>query len=131
MQFTKREIAKFGLLFTTAAMATRAQAQQVPAPKTPADVQGTPSGTVMTKDYVTMVARMAYVWGWPMVNQINRRAAFAKVPEPGRLGGVLPIAPTGYVGMLTDYIAPDQRFVTCQTKTLSMAVASWRSTRNP
>jgi hypothetical protein len=113
MQFTKREIAKFGLLFTTAAMATRAQAQQVPAPKTPADVQGTPSGTVMTKDYVTMVARMAYVWGWPMVNQINRRAAFAKVPEPGRLGGVLPIAPTGYVGMLTDYIAPDQRFVTC------------------
>jgi hypothetical protein len=67
----------------------------------------------MTKEYVAMVARLAYVWGWPMVNQINRRAAFAKSPEPGRLGGVLPIAPTGYVGMLTDYIAPDQHFVTC------------------
>jgi hypothetical protein len=48
-----------------------------------------------------------------MVNQINRRASFAQVPKPGRLGGVLPIAPTGYISMLTDYIAPDQRFVTC------------------
>ena len=67
----------------------------------------------MTKDYVRMVARVAYVWGWPMVNQINRRASFAQVPEPGRLGGVLPVAPVGYVSMLTDYIAPDQHFVTC------------------
>jgi hypothetical protein len=67
----------------------------------------------MTKEYVGMVGRMAYVWGWPMVNQINRRASFAKAPEPGRLGGVLPIAPIGYVSMLTDYIQPDQRFVTC------------------
>jgi hypothetical protein len=67
----------------------------------------------MPKDYITMVARMAYVWGWPMVNQVNRRASFAQVPEPGRLGGVLPVAPTGYVGMLTDYIAADQHFVTC------------------
>jgi hypothetical protein len=100
-------------LLATSAVATRARAQQVPAPKTPADVPGTPSGTVMPKDYVTMVARMAYVWGWPMVNQVNRRASFAQVPEPGRLGGVLPVAPTGYVGMLTDYIAADQHFVTC------------------
>jgi hypothetical protein len=30
-----------------------------------------------------------------------------------RLGGVLPVAPTGYVSMLTDYIAVDERFVTC------------------
>ena len=90
-----------------------AQAQQVPAPKSAADVSGTPPGTVMPKDYLAMVGRMAYLWGWPMVNQINRRASFAKAPEPGRLGGVLPVAPIGYVSMLTDYIAPDQRFVTC------------------
>jgi hypothetical protein len=67
----------------------------------------------MTKEYVAMVARTAYVWGWPMVNQINRRAAFAQAPEPGRLGGALPVAPTGYVCMLSDYIQADQRFVTC------------------
>jgi len=91
----------------------RATAQQVATPKSPVDVPGTPAGTVMTKEYVTMVARTAYVWGWPMVNQINRRAAFAQVPEPGRLGGVLPMAPTGYVCMLSDYIQADQHFVTC------------------
>jgi hypothetical protein len=26
------------------------------------------------------------------------------------------VAPTGYVSMLTDYIAPDQRFVTCSNQ---------------
>src|SRR5208283_2977486 len=56
---------------------------------------------------------MAYLWGWPLGNNSNRRAAFAKVPEPGRLGGVLPAAPTGYVGMLYDYIDSSERFVTC------------------
>jgi hypothetical protein len=33
--------------------------------------------------------------------------------QPGRLGDVLPIAPTGYLSMLTDYIKPEQSFVTC------------------
>jgi hypothetical protein len=48
-----------------------------------------------------------------MVNQLNRRAEFSKMPEPGRLGGVLPAAPTGYAGMLFDYIDSAERFVTC------------------
>jgi len=111
---TRREtVTGLGLLATVATITKTAQAQQVPAPTSPADVPGTPSGTIMTKEYVAMVGSSAYLWGWPMVNQINRRASFAKAPEPGRLGGVLPIAPVGYVGMLTDYIAPDQTFVTC------------------
>ena len=100
-------------LVASIALTTIAHAQQVPAPKSAADVPGTPPGTVMTKEYVAMAGRLAYVWGWPMVNQINRRASFAKAPEPGRMGGVLPVAPIGYVEMLTDYIAPDQHFVTC------------------
>jgi len=102
-----------GALLSAATVNNIARAQQVAAPTSPADVPGTPSGTITTKEYVDMVGRTAYVWGWPMVNQINRRASFAKAPEPGRLGGVLPIAPIGYIGMLTDYIAPDQQFVTC------------------
>src|SRR5262252_3835472 len=81
-----------------------AQAQQVPPPRSAADVAGTPAGTVMTRAYVEMVGRMAYIWGWPLVNHFNRAAAFAKLPEPGRIGGTLPAAPTGYIGMLTDYI---------------------------
>jgi hypothetical protein len=67
----------------------------------------------MTEAYVQMVARMAYLWGWPLVNSHNRRAAFAKAPEPGLNGGVLPVAPTGRIAMLSDYIKPDQNFVTC------------------
>ena len=58
---------------------TTAQAQQVPLPKTPADVPGPATGTLMTKEYVQMVGRMAYVWGYPMVNSHNRRAGFAYV----------------------------------------------------
>jgi len=86
---------------------------QVRQPRSAAEVLGTPPGTIMTPQYVTMVGQIAYVWGWPLVNQINRRAAFAKAPEPGRLGGILPVAPTGYVSMLTDYIQADETFVTC------------------
>ena len=111
---TRREtVTGLSLLAAVVTITKTAQAQQVPAPTSPADVPGTPSGTIMTKEYVAMVGSSAYLWGWPMVNQINRRASFAKAPEPGRLGGVLPVAPVGYVAMLTDYIAPDQTFVTC------------------
>jgi hypothetical protein len=47
-------------------------------------------------------ATQTYLWALPLVNNHNRRAAFAKSPEPGRLGDVLPTAPTGYICMLTD-----------------------------
>lgn len=63
--------------------------------------------------YVKAVARAAYVWGWPMVNMINRRTAITQAPQPGHLNGVLPVAPRGQIGMLADYIAPSQTFVTC------------------
>ena len=43
----------------------------------------------------------------------NRQATFAQAPYPGLLGGVLPMAPANQLTMLSDYIAPDQRFVTC------------------
>jgi hypothetical protein len=85
----------------------------IPPSKTAAEIPGTTPGTVMTKEYVRTVGQMAYLWGWPLINQLHRRAAFAEAPEPGRLGDVLPIAPTGYVSMLTDYIKPEQSFVTC------------------
>ena len=48
----------------------------------------------MTKSYVQTVGRMAYVWGYPMVNAYNRRKAFSEAPERGLLGGVVPIAPS-------------------------------------
>ncbi|MFO1209646.1 MAG: DUF1254 domain-containing protein [Amaricoccus sp.] len=63
--------------------------------------------------YVRALARQAYVWGWPMVNMLNRRASVTQAPHPGLLGGILPVAPQGQIAMLHDYINPDQRAVAC------------------
>ena len=52
-----------------------AQAQQLPNPQTPAQVPGPAAGNTMTKEYVQMVGRMAYL-GWPLVANANRAAAF-------------------------------------------------------
>src|SRR5271154_768491 len=106
-----RLLAAVSLIALGAAMP--ALGQQVPAPKSAADVKGTPPGTGMTEGYVAMVGRMAYVWGWPLVNNLNRALAVEKLPEPGRIGDVIPAAPPGYISMLTDYIDAAEHFVTC------------------
>jgi hypothetical protein len=92
--------------------ATIVQAQQVPLPKTAADVPDPASGTLMTKEYVQAVGRIAYIWGWPMVNMGNRSIAFSKLPAPGLIGGILPAGFNGAM-ILTDYVSPDQRAVAC------------------
>lgn len=88
-------------------------AQQVPLATKPSDVTGASSDVLMQPDYVKTVGRLAYVWGWPIINQFNRRAAITQAPQPGRLNGVLPAAPRGHWCMLNDYIDPGQTFVTC------------------
>jgi hypothetical protein len=75
-------------------------------------VPGPTPGTRMTDDYVRMVGRDAYFWGWPLVNLYNRRLTYAKVPRPGIVGPVV-AAPLNQLAMLTDYIAPDERIVAC------------------
>ena len=92
---------------------TTAFAQQVPQPRSATEVPGTPDKTVMTKEYVDTVGRLAYLWGWPLVNNYNRATAVKDLPEPWKLGGVLPVSPPGQISMLTDYIKENQRFVTC------------------
>jgi hypothetical protein len=72
-----------------------------------------PAGLPMHREYAQVIARMAYVWGWPMVNMLNRNARITQAPYPGRLNGVLPAAPRGQVAMLFDYIDPAETFVTC------------------
>ncbi|BFG78258.1 DUF1254 domain-containing protein [Paraburkholderia terrae] len=72
-----------------------------------------PPGILMHPEYAKVIARMAYVWGWPMVNMINRNARITQAPHPGLLNGVLPAAPRGQVAMLHDYIDPAETFVTC------------------
>lgn len=93
--------------------ATPLFSQQVPFPEGPSEVTAPASGIVMHSEYAKAIGRIAYIWGWPLVNQMNRRAAITQAPVPGRLNGVLPVAPRGQVGMLSDYIDPGQTFVTC------------------
>ena len=76
-------------------------------------VPGPVAGARMTGDYIRSVARLAYLWGWPLVNMHNRLSIMEKLPGPGLLAGVVPAASPGSVGMLHDYITPDERLVAC------------------
>jgi hypothetical protein len=107
-----------------------AQAEQVPIPKTAAEVPGPVPGTAMTKPYVETVARMAYLWGWPLMNAANRAAAFSKAPEPGLLGGVLPVAYNS-LAMLTGYIAPNQRFIACPNQDVAYGAGFFDLDKEP
>lgn len=81
-------------------------AQKVPTPSIPSSRQ-----TVMTPAYIESVARIAYLWGWPLVNMHNRQQMFRQVPVQGFLGGVMPVAPINYLTIFPDYGTPDQKDV--------------------
>jgi hypothetical protein len=110
-----RQQTLFGAVFFAPAIPGVAAAETVKAssPQLVAQPPGTPAGTIMTKEYVELVGRLAYLWGWPLVNNYNRALAVSKLPEPGRIGGVVPGAPAGRISMLTDYIDAAEHFVTC------------------
>ncbi|REJ90724.1 MAG: DUF1254 domain-containing protein [Planctomycetota bacterium] len=93
--------------------ATRLLGQQVPLPQTPADLAQPSDAVTMPVEYAKTVAASAYVWGWPLVNQHNRRAKITQAPEPALMNGTIPVAPAGRLAMLHDYIKPEQRFVAC------------------
>lgn len=69
------------------------------------------AGTRLPTPYVEALARIAFIWGWPLVNMHNRHMVFAQVPECGLGDGVLPVAPLNRLTMLTDYIKPEERAV--------------------
>jgi hypothetical protein len=110
MHSSKRNMALASGALALAMLAIGVQAQQVPIPTTAAEVRG-PAAGPMTKAYVQMVGRMAYVWGWPLVYVHNQRTALTHVPETGLLGGAMPISPMNQVGMLTGYISPGETFI--------------------
>ena len=74
---------------------------------------GPDSGVKITEGYARLVARDAYFWAWPMVNIYNKRLAYGQAPEPGLMGGIVPIAPVNRLAMLHDYIDPRERIVAC------------------
>src|SRR5215468_1005550 len=66
----------------------------------------------ITEEYAKLVARNAYFWAWPLVNVYNRRLKYETVSEVV-MAGPVPAAPVNHLGMLTDYIAPEERIVAC------------------
>ena len=100
----------FVVAIALAMLAVSIQAQQVPIPQTAAEVSG-PAPGPMNKAYVQMVGRTAYLWGWPLVYVYNQRTELTKAPEPILINGVLPLAPMNTVVMLTDYVAPAERYI--------------------
>lgn len=102
--------------------------QSAPAKLTTKAVPGPVAGTRITEAYARMVARDAYFWAWPLINIYNKRLAYAQAPEPGLMGGILPVAPVNRVSMLTDYIEPEERFVACPNQDVVYGAASSDST---
>lgn len=96
-----------------ATVATGAAQAQHMSQDTGPDITEPATGIIMQSDYARTIAQMAYVWGWPIVNMLNRKARITQAPRPGLLGGILPVAPRGQIGMLHDYIEPSETFVTC------------------
>ena len=76
-------------------------------------ISGPVAGTRLTEDYVRRVGGVAYLWGWPMVNMHNRKLILSKLPEPGLMGGIVPVAPMNQLSMVHDYIDPGERLVAC------------------
>ncbi|MCO8122747.1 DUF1254 domain-containing protein [Stieleria sp. TO1_6] len=103
----------FSAFVLTGILASPLAAQQVPASNAFADLATPSPDVVMPKAYAKTLAANAYVWGWPLINQHNRRAKITQAPEPSLMNGTIPVAPGGQLAMLHDYIKPEQRFVAC------------------
>ncbi|MCV3739518.1 hypothetical protein OCK02_25630 [Rhizobium sp. TRM96647] len=93
-------------------MTSAAPAEQVTS-ESSAKLATTTAEVKPLESYVRSLARSAYIWAWPMANMYNRRARITQAPHPGLLGGVLPVAPRGQIGMLHDYIEPSERAIAC------------------
>ena len=89
------------------------------------------AGAALHPDYAKAVGRFAYIWGWPLVNMWNRRAGITQAPAPGRLGGVVPVAPQGRIGMLNDYVLPDQSFVACPNQDVAYGLGYFSLDEEP
>jgi hypothetical protein len=88
-------------------------ATPMPTPEANKPIPGPVPGTRLTEAYVTQVGRSAYFWAWPMVNIYNRVIILDRLSAPALMGGIVPVAPPNQLGMLTDYIKPEERMVAC------------------
>jgi hypothetical protein len=100
-------------------------------PASASEVTQPVAGAILHKEYVKTIGRMAYIWGWPLVNIFNRRETITQAPAPGRLGGVVPVAPVGRLCMLNDYVLPDQSFVACPNQDVAYGLGYFSLDEEP
>jgi hypothetical protein len=130
----KRYFIRFLMLLltvTTILLPCQAYAQQIPVNDNKNEVRPPVPGAKMTKEYVRMVGRVAYFWGWPMINMYNRNWVMSQAPEPGLNGGILPVAPLGQLSMLQDYLTPDQKAVACPNQDVVYGIGFMRLDTEP
>ena len=68
---------------TVATAVSVADAREASTPQASSAITQPATGIVMQPDYARTIAQVAYVWGWPMVNMINRRARITQAPKGG------------------------------------------------
>src|SRR5262245_58433873 len=107
-----RTVTKIGSLLASVSIAVLAQAQTItPSPDWVRAMPSAPvAGTKITGEYAALVGRDAYFWAWPLVNVYNRRLTYEKVQEIV-MAGPVPAAPLNRLGMLSNYISPEERIV--------------------
>ncbi len=54
-----------------------------------------------------------------------------QVPEPGLIGGIVPAGPPNHIGMLHDYIRPEERVVACPNQDVVYGFGSLDAERGP
>src|SRR5262245_7961404 len=103
-------------------------AQAAALPPSPEWEQAMPSGPVagtkITEEYAKLVARNAYFWAWPLVNVYNRRLSYERVSDIV-MAGPVPAAPVNRLGMLTNYIVPEERIVACPNQDVVYGAGSF------
>ncbi len=114
MTTTRREVMAGGMALASVGFATLAQSRIIsPSPEWTQALPPAPvAGTKITPEYAQLVGRDAYFWAWPLVNLYIRRLVHEKVSDT-TISGSVPVAPLNQLGMLSDYIAPEQRLNPC------------------
>ena len=125
MTTTRREVMAGGIALASVGFATLAQARIIsPSPEWTQALPPAPvAGTKITPEYAELVGRDAYFWAWPLVNVYIRRLVHEKVSDT-TISGAVPVAPLNQLGMLSDYIPPEQRLNPCPNQDVVYGVGA-------
>ena len=86
------------LISSAALLPANAQNRLKPSPDWARAMPSAPvTGTKITEAYAALVARDAFLWGWPLVNVYSRRLTYEKVPDIVMAGPVPRLRSIGWV----------------------------------